>query len=570
MAFIFIVGNFLYSYPLITGKVFRPGREDGFFVEFPDYVWEAKNWLDERDSDNRLITYPDDDIENFSWGYRGTESILGLYSDQEYVSPSFNIESESFKNLLSRFYLYLKDEKYNSAISLLPYFGADTIFVKNDAKTHSSKIDNEKLEKLGKSTHFGEWSFYEFEGLGEEKIFIPQNIYINETSDNPKTLSAVADVLKKKSVVVSSKDTEIKKVSSEWENSLVLRELDNDKLLGNPTSRIQEFEISNVQSGNYYIVLEKKGLEAKDILIDSASISFKDIKISENEDKVIFGPIYIQNGNHKIVATYPESPNLINTKDYSTLYDVPDTGREDNQINTKTTVIVKSGKNDLEIKIPIEGFSPFINYQLSFDYKFLYGHPPLVDVAQFSSTSPLKIIPINVGALFDWEKKNIDIFPAEIKSDLEVLIRVPGRKGDNKDSSLLENFKISRIYDNRVFLVESKEMSVFSHPPDIKVTKVSPVEYEVVATNVTEDYVLAFLENYNSSWVLSSNEIISDPIHFSINGYANGWYIPAMAETQIMKIYYKPQNLYVFGLFVLFGSLGLIIFYSYKKCKKNI
>ena len=64
-----IIGNFFYSYPLISGKIFRPGRPDSFYVQFPDYVIQSKDRLINA-SEGRIVSYPDREMENFEWGYR--------------------------------------------------------------------------------------------------------------------------------------------------------------------------------------------------------------------------------------------------------------------------------------------------------------------------------------------------------------------------------------------------------------------------------------------------------------------------------------------------------------------
>ena len=61
---ILVVGNFFYNYPLVTGKIFRPDKKDGFYINFPDYVFEARDWLKIKE-DGRIIGYPSDEIENF-------------------------------------------------------------------------------------------------------------------------------------------------------------------------------------------------------------------------------------------------------------------------------------------------------------------------------------------------------------------------------------------------------------------------------------------------------------------------------------------------------------------------
>jgi hypothetical protein len=95
--FTFLGLYLVYNYPLINGKIFRPD-DNGFYIKFPNYVWETRDWLDKEKSGGRIISYPDDQLESFDWGYKGTESILGLFSNQEVVTPTFNSASKSFSS----------------------------------------------------------------------------------------------------------------------------------------------------------------------------------------------------------------------------------------------------------------------------------------------------------------------------------------------------------------------------------------------------------------------------------------------------------------------------------------
>lgn len=566
---IFLVGHLLYSYPLVTGKIFRPGRSDSFFVEFPDYIWDAKEWLDDRSvTDSRIITYPDDDIENFGWGYRGTESILGLYSDREYVSPSFNIENKSYKALLSRLYTYFKSGRYESAVSLFKHFGADTLFVKEDAQTHSSELDYTRFGDNYDLTRMGEWVFLEFRDETGKKIFSPTNAYMDETSEAPDAFSLFADVLMKNSIVIDHRDSEVKNLPEFRERTLRVFELENISLNSNPTSRMQEYEFDVVKKGKYNLVIEKKGLNISDILIDSETITLSNSKAEETDDKAIFKLTDVKKGRHKLTITYPETEDLVQIDDYSSLYDVPDMREEELNVDKKKTFIMKAGDEGMRVHIPTNGFDPFVNYRLLYDHKYFYGHSLIIDAIQYNPSTLLRVHATNTGASFDWEHKYFDIFPAEIVSDLEIVVRIPIVNKRDKSRSFIENIRMFRMYDNRVFFVEEKKGMMFPEPPNIAFKKISPVEYEVKATNVSSDYLLTFLENYNEGWVLSSKDILGDPIHFSANGYANTWYVSASLSSQNMKLYYKPQRMYLGGLAVSLSVFVFSIILSTKQGKR--
>lgn len=565
--FIFLFGHTLYSYPLITGKIFRPGRSDSFYSKFPGYVWDAEEWLDKNAISSRIITYPDDDVETFNWGYRGTESILGLYSNKEYISPSFNIENNSFKALLSRLYTYFKSGRYNSALSLFRFFGADTLFVKEDANTHSPKLNIERLSTLGDLTKIGEWSFIEFD-LNNKKIYSPQTVFMNETAEKPDSFSVFADVLPQNSAVVDHRDNEVKKVPQFREDTLRVIELTNLTVKNNPISRVQEYEFEVQKEGKYDLIIEKKGFNMVDILIDSPTISLSDLDAQDTEDKAIFKSINIKKGKHKITITYPETEDMLKIEDYSSFYSVPELRDEELSVDVTKTFVVKAGDEGMKIEIPVANFNPFINYRLTFDHKFFYGHSPIVDAIQYVPETPLKAFATDAGASFDWERKFLDIFPAEINSDLKIVIRIPVVNKDDKSRSFIENMRLFRTYDNRVFLLEEGENKEISSPQNITFKKINPTKYEVTTEGITDDYVLVFLESYNPGWELSSKDFLGKPIHFSINGYANAWYIPSSLNTQNMVLSYKPQKMYLYGLTVSIGTIIACVIFQTKYGEK--
>jgi len=168
-----IIGNLFYSYPLLTGKIYRPGRHDSFFVSFPDYVFESAKWLSQSNK-GRIIGYPDDEIERFNWGYTGVESILGLLTNREVFFSPLNATHSPTAKLTKEFYRNLKRNETSSANKIAGKLGINTIFEKKDQNsiTYSLSKNFSPLQK----TSFGKWNFYTLPFNSSSKFSIATSI----------------------------------------------------------------------------------------------------------------------------------------------------------------------------------------------------------------------------------------------------------------------------------------------------------------------------------------------------------------------------------------------------------
>ena len=204
----------------------------------------------------------------------------------------------------------------------------------------------------------------------------------------------------------------------------------------------------------------------------------------------------------------------------------------------------------------------------------MYGKVPFVEVLQSAPTSPVKNHSIYPGSSTDWQTR-YDIFrPVETNSKLELLIKAGPNEFSGRSKSFIENIFIKRIYDNNVYLVESNSDTSFKYlsKGELKYKKINSVKYEVELKSDGDNQlgsVIAFLDNYNKGWVLKSSDskIENKFSHFTINGYANGWYVPAGMNTGKFIIYYRPQTLYIFAVLVSVCTIMLLIIYSLHKKK---
>lgn len=569
---VFIISYLIYCYPQVTGKIFRPQAE-GFYIYFPDYVFLSKDYLDQRDSHlGRIITYPDDQLEQFNWGYKGTESILSLFSDKEIITPSFNYSNKVLQSLIDQFYLHIKKGEYDSALSILPLFDADTIFNKKDVKgSLSEKIDESNNVLLTKTTQkkIGEWTFMELiNKSGVDKIYIPDSIFLNLSS--PDSLNQLASYFPKKSLSFNDLTDSIIDLSQVYNRASTFGDVRNNTLYNNPTSRIHQYTISATRESTYSLIIEKKGLTGvKDIQfsLDNNKLSTKDI--IETDSLLSFNAINLTKGDHNLEIFYPENTNLIDNQHIENPLDFGALREELKTENSKQIIAYSDSNFERKIKIPVLNFNPFLSYDLTYDYKHFYGNPPVLEVVQSATTAPVKSYTAQVGFSMDWEHKATLVESVPITSKLDLIFHLPINHYGNKSKTFLENISLNRIYDNKVFIVESKKAESSYDNLPITYSKKSPVEYEVNIDKSSKDFYLVFLESYSSDWILKKDGKREKAPHFTANGYANGWYISAKSTPSRFTIYYSPQRQFNIGLVVsiltLISAMLIFIFGKFRK-----
>ncbi len=563
--FIFLGIYLTYNYPLITGKIFRP-QQDGFFIHFPEYVLQTKDWLRNDFKGQRIISYPDDQLENFGWGYKGTESILGLISNNEFMAPSFNYPNPILQSLFDQFETYLKKGQYQSAINMMSIFDSDTIFDKDDiVGSLAPKIDSENnlLLSSAKRTNIGPWSFYQLkDNTNIKKIYTPTSKYINIS--NSTDISGIITALPQKALIFNDLKDGIVNKNKIDQNALGFGKFINQTIFKNPTASTQNYTIEVRKSGNYKFYIEGKGLNSPGDLklkVDSIPVN---LPFKQSESYFVFGPISLGKGNHELQLEYPVAPNLINIsslKKYADESGLEQDGLPEDQ--NKTLVLFNNTNYEKKVTLNTT-FDPFLNYEFTFDYKYFYGSSPLVEIIQSSSDAPIKSFTENIAKAKDWQQKPMLFQSIPTYSKLNIVFHMPANYLEVQSKMFIRNLSMVKIYDNDIYIVEDAS-DLQTIAPEVHFTQSSPVEYNVEVKNIQESYYLVFLESYSPDWELISNDQ-NKSVHFTANGYANGWYIPANKQEQNLKIYYKPQRLFNTGLMVslitLISSLIIVIYFS--------
>jgi hypothetical protein len=110
----------------------------------------------------------------------------------------------------------------------------------------------------------------------------------------------------------------------------------------------------------------------------------------------------------------------------------------------------------------------------------------------------------------------------------------------------------------------------------VKYQKISSTEYIVSVENNYKPFYLVLAESYDNGWkaFINGKEQIPDKYHFTIAGFANGWYLDKAGHFNI-RLYFQPQKNYDIGLavyvfMICISSIYLLLFSRKKGLRASI
>lgn len=596
---VLIAGNLLYSYPLVTGKIFRPGRVDSFFINFPPYVYEAKNWLDNQDF-GRIITYPDDEIEQFEWGYRGIESILSLLSNREFLYSSLNAPDAPISKLIAEFYESLKMGEVELSANLAYKMDVGVIFEKKDQKSLSPKIPAEMTNDV--YANFNQWYFYKFpKDSSPSKLQSPSRVFYGYPYSSSTRLMGL---LEQDTLLVNPDDTVYKNIKGLTDITNLAIKTENSQALeltnfNNSTSklvyRLLTRDLSkvnfdfNVQRESFYQpVLDRYKLEdfGLNVLVDK-SIEFElDGKketwaIDKLTDSFIFfKPFLLTKGQHQAVLNI-DNKNLIlggdfenaegferkGNGEYTAIIESSSTGHLLNILNKN------SGAPEASADFNILPFDPLSSYLIEVKYQQVYGNNANVIIYQGNSNTLVKAQTERLPNYPEFNTFSFYYEPVKTDSILRVSLIAPYIKDPLGTKVLYDDLMVHKVFTNQMYFTEYDESKSL---PIVKTNmkKSSPVSYDFEVDGGSQPHILNFAENYSPQWELSlyndkGATLNIKPSHFSANLFANAWYIEGAPEKYIAKIYYRQQNLLVLGFLVSVLPVFLVLVMSLLKFRQK-
>lgn len=593
---VLIIGNLIYSYPLVSGKIFRPNRKDSFYINFPSYVFESKQWLDNQGS-GRIISYPDDEIEQFEWGYRGIESSLSLLTNREFLYSSLNLPDSPVSRLIKELYQSLKKGQIDKTGKIAAKLNASLIFEKKDQISLSPKLNNQLISKP--MANFGPWYFYKFpQNFDHLKIYSVPALYFGY----PYFLgSKLIGNLEPSQLLVDPDDSQVKSVPGAFdsigymilaENSQAKEMLGftkepsklNNRLTSRDLSKVK-FSFEVVKESFYKPFLERYSLESFGINIGNTKmveiLLDGEKKVWEidgiNDSYVFFKPLKLSKGNHEVVLNL-DNKNLIMGGDFEGQGGYVKKGDgifsiEKNESGHILSILNKgAGAPEPSVDFKIPSFDPQADYLIELKYQQIYGNNANVVIFQATHDALVKA---QTERLPNYPQMNNFSFfyePVKTDSELNVSLIAPYLKDPLGTKVFYDDVTVRKVFTNQLMFIEDSRQQAF---PSVKTTYKykSPIAYDVEVEGVTGAHILVFAENYSPKWDISfysdsGRNLNIKPIHFSANLYANAWYIEGAPDKYTAKISNNNQNLLIVGFLISGLTIILVIINFILKFKR--
>ncbi len=569
---VFIIGVLFYSYPLLLGRIFRPASANGFFIKFPDYVYQVRDYLAKTKVDGRILSYPDDNIEKFRWGYSGTDSILDLFSDKEIVFTPLNDITSSFAQIVSELYGSLKKDQIDKVNKLAEKLEINQVFYKQDQDSLAPILPKKILDN--KIATFGQWGFYSLANTYTSKIRTTNCCLLSYPyRDFGKNLSLVNN-----DEILVNPDDKLLEIASLSKNGGVIVHANNLQLSDfNETgyslklnlksrdlSRV-DFDFNVSKSGTYSPVLEKYGIDSFGIINQNKLLLSIDGKnevwtINGSDDSYLyFSPIEIMKGEHKITIQL-KNKNLIDESNFAK--------NGDGLVNFANGVfsIFNSSDESVSFNFPVSDFDPYSYYLVGVTYQQIYGSSAQILISQGNKKSVFKNQVENMPTYPDWRDFSFYYNPVQLPSSMTMQLESSPTKDPLGAKVQYKNLSVYKVFNNDLFF--KMDLKPAGKLGTVTYKENSPVSYSGKLSGGSGPQVILFNENYSSSWQLS---ILGNPtakiFHFTGNSYANTWYVDGVDTNFDFIIKYKSQNLLIIGYIIagLTVAAGMIYFFLGKK-----
>lgn len=582
IAVILIIGNLFYSYPLLSGKIFRPNSSNGFFVNFPDYFFDAINYLKNINS-GRIITYPDDQLEKYKWGYTGVEPVIGLMLNNETLFSGINNTSSDINRLIQLMYENIRRNRFNSVVNLADKLNITMILEKKDQYTLSPELAD-SFDQFKKVT-FGEWNihFLNQQSSPLQKIFIANNFYY-QFSDSSDYAIKPMTVLNKNQHLLNSKDDIALKVfpnkipagkiivsnNSQKDNYNKHQKLPNitlNKITSQNMSDVK-FTFSVDEDGYYSPVIENydfpKKLTNLDVIHNSIGQTWNVQNITNSH--IFFNKIYLNKGPHEVI--YRVGSNLIMNENFENevIYESKTHQNDKAELtitennDNKQLSILNRGNIDVSADFEVEKFDFNSPYFIQLDYEWSHGNMSTVYVNQQRNGNLIKTQTESLPSYLDKTNFNFYYDPVKTESKMSISLAAPFINNSLGTRVVYDNLRVYKLFMNDLFFIQDSDVSLDTS--EVNIFSSTPVKHMGQVTNVSIPNVLIFAENYSPEWVINVTDLNGSKIkfvseHFTIDSYANAWFIDTGGQDYKFEIIYSPQKYFIFG--VIFSILTILI-----------
>lgn len=588
-ALLLIAGNLFYSFPLVTGEIFRPTKRDNTFIlVFPDYVFKARDWLSQLDNKGRILSFPNTPIERFTWGYSGLDSILQLISDKEVIYPSFGITKKTAVDVLEeRIHKAITDANLREAAFLASLFSVDKFFIKNDAVlptgvTADFKPDYGYVKQNPKI--FGLWKFYSLqEDYVLPKIYVPTRVvkvdgdlaavadarvsenqlpsaffYAPQIGSKPFFEDNVTErVFQARNGEAENFKAEIQYLEKIEDENIRHRKKYFDRARFNPFKVLYTVNVN--EDGDYELLIRDSHIEDFGLRMQEdwgAVLNGEEIRLtplSRSGGWIYFRPLFLNKGQNRLEVLLSQNPNLIEDGSFE----------EGKWLGNKGVSLSRDahdGRYSLEltasteqawVKKPINNFDPRSIYLLSVNYKREFGPRPTILLTQTVGIHTPRVQKEQLSLSKEWVSYETLFQPEDIPSQAQITIIADGNVEEGT-RHLYDELSLRRVFTNVAILRRTKGASP-SGLPSVTFEKVEPTHYRLRVEKAEKPFFLVFSETFNPGWGLFvKGRRIDSEKHLIANGYANSWFIERTGSFDA-EIRYTPQLLFASAL----GTSGI-------------
>ena len=579
LATIIVVGNLVYCYPLATGRIFRPSFPDNFYVKFPDYLFQAQGWL-KTTKNQRIIGYPDDEIERFTWGYNGIESILNLFSEKETLFASLSNADSPIGVLIKQFYSGLRRGEIEKVYNLAGKLNVGVMFIKNDQISLAPKVTD--IVKMLGSSSFGLWTFYSLpESYQLPKLYTADKIWLTQKAQDgseklpliegrgtllnfgDSVVKVISDLLEKSGEIVLAKNSQYESYS---------RFINSPSIISNRISHrdlsVVDFSFNLSSDDVYYPVIERYGLAEFGLdVVDELTVGLDQTAVVLSVDRKDSSYIYFKGvdllaGDHRLQLNLSVE-NLLEGGDFEKTLSMSSSEKTEIKIETengnKYLSFLNRDENKVTVDLIPKYFDPNIPYLLELRYKQIYGDNASISLEQGNSQTLVKAQAEGMPSLPEWLFYSVYFDPVKTMSNLKVCLLAPAKKDSLGTKILYDDIAFYRVFTNKLFLVK-KAPKLSENTPAVSFKRISPVKYEANVAEAVDPHILIFSENFSKDWKIKlfsnlGHEIPFEPLHFSANMYANAWYFDEILSEYKAVIYYQPQKYLVMGSILSVATL---------------
>lgn len=552
----FLVANTIYASGLVLGKVFPRQNErqrlHSAHVTFPDYFFQAADWINQQSGDFRILQLPAQQAFNYRWGL-GTLMDMTIFAfnqptlwwpEQTGSGPAKPGSEQTVKTAFQHYYYETPD-----ITRLLGWLNVRYLLQKNDidygfyggAETAELLQQKAKAQGLSLTYQQGPWQFYELNKKFQQPLFTAKSGYVAIDS-KPETL--VASIIGPNYEYQASYGSVLEKPPTDLVSGTIIVP---DWTQGHYADGRFIVPFRATQAGEYRLALNTS--ESFALAIDDQPLVLTTDGLTQSVR------VQLSVGNHNLIITLDSPTNLV--QDPSFENNIWPTAGEaktlthPNSFYTRLVPNATDGRQAAEISsqfkplVLTRGIDYFENdhyYWLSFDYRHLEGQPAKMDIWQPGSN--VREPSIELATHSEWRSSQIVWRPRPLATGAYLSFYAdPGQSNPIKTTVAYDNIKVIKLPSFLTNLSLQTVLPAIPPAPQISYSRLSPTRYKIDVSQAKQPFILNFLEQFDSGWQIANLSKIEAPNHFQSYGYANSWLITKTGSYQFL-LEFRPQRLF--------------------------